>query len=237
MSDIGSVKIFLDSIGYDEKRRASLDIQKGHYPFITISREAGSGGHSLAQAIIKEIEKEEGDLFQGWQMFDHEICKLISDDPELSVSMRSMLSSECRSEVEDIVSELIIGTTPQVKVIKKMFRIIRTLATFGKVVIVGRASSILTRELPTGIHVRLIASLENRVKRMSQFLKMDEKEAKKLIKEQDKGRARLIGTYFNKKIEDPLLYDVVWNTDTVAIDEIACALVGMVKHKASLMKK
>jgi len=53
-----------------------------------------------------------------------------------------------------------------------------------------------------------------------------------MIKEQDKGRSRLIKNFFNRNIDDPLLYDTLWNTDTVCIEEIARLLVGMIKDKA-----
>jgi len=236
VSDTQRIKTFIETMTYEEKQKALLDVEKGHFPFITISRQAGAGGLTLAKALLGQIEKEKEDpLLRGWHVCGRELCQLVTEDPNVNVLMSTLVSSEYRSQIEDMVSEMIAGTPPQDVVIKKMFRMIRTLATFGKVVLVGRGASILTRRLPLGIHVRLIAPLSTRVNRMMHLLGASEAEAKKTVQEQDKGRARLIDTFFNKNIEDPLLYDVVWNTDTVSIDEIARILVSMVKQKAKLM--
>jgi len=234
MAEIGKLKTFFDAIGYEEKQKERIDPKKGRYPFITISRQTGAGGHRLASAILSQMEERKGlPVFEGWQMCDREICKLIAEDPNLHVSMHSLLSSEYHSVIEDILDQLVAGITSQDVVIKKMFKIIRTLAVFGKVVFVGHAASTLTRQLPLGLHIRLVASEESRVRRMMQLLDLKYDEAKKMTHNQDKARKKLIKNYFNKDINDPLLYDAGFNSDTVAIDDIAKAVLEMVKQKSA----
>ncbi len=234
MPDAGTIKTFVDSMGYDEKYKSSLDMQKGHFPFITISRETGAGGHTLAKALLERMRAEKGlPIFQGWQLCDQEVCQCVAEDKEINVSLQSLLSSEYRSEIEEIVTELMTGASSQDKIVKKIFEIIRTLASYGKVILVEHGSTFVTRELHYGIHVRLVASMPSKIKRMQKLLGISEAEAKSTIKQQDKGRARLVSTFFNQKIDDPLHYDVIWNTDTVSIDAIAQALMIMIKQKAA----
>ena len=93
MSEVTTIKTFIDTISYKEKIAKRTDLTKGLYPFVTISRQTGAGGNRLAKAIVKEMEQLPNDpLFQGWQILDREICERLVADPELKVSMESLLS-------------------------------------------------------------------------------------------------------------------------------------------------
>jgi cytidylate kinase len=132
-----------------------------------------------------------------------------------------------------MLSQLIHGGSSQDLVVKKMFHLMRTFALHGKVIFVGRGSTFLTRDLPLGIHVRLEAPMELRVKRMMSALGLDAKKTREAIDAKDKAKAGLVKIFFNKDIRDPLLYDVLWNTDRVSIDEIAKLLIEMIRDKAA----
>jgi cytidylate kinase len=114
-----------------------------------------------------------------------------------------------------------------------MFHLMRAFAIHGKVIFVGRGAPFLTRDLPLGIHVRLEASMESRVRRMMPEFGPDPKKVRKVIEEKDKAKAELVKTFFCKNIHDPLLHDIVWNTDRVPIPEIAKLLVEMIRDKAA----
>ncbi|MBI3317079.1 MAG: cytidylate kinase-like family protein [Candidatus Omnitrophica bacterium] len=227
------MKSFLETVCYEEKKaECRCDIHKGQNPFITISRPAGAGGHSLAGALLTEIHRQKSAEFQAWQMCDQEICKMLCNEPGLSLVVQNWLNKEYHSQIEDILEELIVGTSPQDKVIKRMFVILRRLASFGKVILVDHGANFVTQGMPLGIHIRLVASLESRIRRMMQVANLNEKNAKQFITEQDKSREALVRNFFNKDIKDPLNYDVVWNTDGVSISEIAKRTVEMMKQKA-----
>ena len=234
VGELEKVRAFIESIHYEEKRGKGLDLKNGRFPFVTISRQAGAGGNSLANAVLEELGARKEDSFQGWQRFNQELCRKIAEEPGLKVPLDSLLKFECRSQVEDMMEEIIVGSTPQDAVNKKIFQLIRTLAAFGKVIIVGRGGVCLTRALPLGIHLRLVAPLEARIKRMADLLSLHEKKAKELVLEQDKSRARLMKYYCNKNIDDPLLYDAVWNTGTVPLDRIARSIVMLIEKKSCL---
>ena len=57
--------------------------------------------------------------------------------------------------------------------------------------------------------------------------------AKEAGEEKDKAKAELVKTFFHKDIRDPLLYDMVWNTERVPIGEIAKLLIQMIRDKAA----
>ena len=237
MSEIEKLRSFIDCVQYREKQLHTIDPKKGRFPFITISRETGAGAHNLADKILELIALEKNNpILEGWQICDQEICHQISQDPKLKVSLESLLVTEYRSPTEDLISQFITGESGQEKVLKKMFRLIRDLALFGKSIIIGRGAVCLTRDLPYGIHVRLVASIESRIDLMVKFHKRNEKWARETILEQDKAKAALTKTFFHRDIDDPLLYDSIWNTDHVTIDEIARVVIDTIKKKALLMK-
>ncbi len=234
MSEIQKLVSFIDSLHYREKDGPPIDPQKGCYPFVTISRQAGAGGHALASALMEKIQALHSEpLFQGWQLCNQDLFQQISRDPALGKVFESLRTLEYHSQAEDMINQFICGGTSQDLVVKTMFRLMRTFALHGKVVFVGRGSTLLTQDLPQGIHVRLEASMESRVDRMMRGLNLDAKKARKLIEDQDKAKAELVNTFFSRDVRDPLLYDVLWNTSRVSVEEIAKILTGMIRDKAA----
>ncbi|OQA57180.1 MAG: cytidylate kinase [Candidatus Omnitrophica bacterium ADurb.Bin277] len=237
MGEIEKLKSFVDSFQYREKYLAAIDPKNGRYPFITISRDTGAGGHNLADAVMALIDQEKKDpLFQDWQICDQEICSRLARDSRLKVSRESLIVTEYRSATEDVLSQLLTGEASQEKIARRMFAMMRDLAVYGKSIIIGRGATCLTRNLSYGIHIRLVASLPSRISLMMKAHGKDEKWAREKIREQDRAKAAFVKNFFHKDIHDPLLYDAIWNTDRIGIDEIARILVSWIKNKAALPK-
>lgn len=235
MGEIEKIRAFLETLEYSEVKCGRHCIQRGLRPFVTISRETGAGGRSLAEHLMKALNKHDKiPAFQGWARFDQELCQMLENDPGLRVSLQSLLHREYRPEMDAMMAELIAGDSPQDKIIHKMFENERVLAGLGKVILVGWGSSCVTRNMPFGVHVRLVAPLGVRVRRIREVLRLDEKKAQQLIEEQDKSRALLVKHYFNRNIQDPLLYDIVWNTERTPIQHAAEVLVEIIRQKSAM---
>jgi len=215
------------------RNREDVQLEPTGLPFITISRQAGAGGHMLARKILRLMDKQlDEEWAKGWEMFDHQLCLLVAQDPKLKSSFESLLAEEYRPESFVMLSEMIAGESRQHISNKKVFEIIRILAMLGKVVVVGRAASFITRDLGTGIHVRLVAPEPHRIRNMREFLYDDDASARAGVRKQDRDRARLVHDYFNADISDPLNYDATWNTAQISLDDIAAAIVQMLARKA-----
>ena len=91
----------------------------------------------------------------------------------------------------------------------------------------------MTRGLGPSVSVRLVAPEEARVKHMMELNNLSEKKAIETIDRHDSGRARMLKRHFRVDINDPLLYDAVWNTGEVSMDEIASATVAMLEARAA----
>ncbi len=231
MTSAVDIQRFLDAMS-EVERSWTQGATRGSLPFITISRQSGAGGHSLSDTLIRLMEQEKDkELFQGWQIFDQRLCEILAQDSKLEVSMQSLLSEEYRSQIQEFVLGLFGRQSDQYLVAKKMFETIRSLATVGKVIIVGRGGSQVTRKLELGVHVRLAAPETLRIQHMMKRLHQSEEEARRMVHKQDEDRARLLKSHFQVNIDDPLLYDVTWNTGTVAFDAVAEAIVVLVKQR------
>ena len=204
------------------------------YPYVTISRQAGAGGKTLAQALLLKIElKSYADPYRGWKIFDREIADLLHEDKELARSTGSLLGEEYHSEVEEFFKGLLGGPSDQYRLEKTTFDLVRTLASIGKVILVGRAGASVTAKLPGGIRVRLVAPIDWRVRNMMSLMSINEHEAEALAKQQDHGRARLARDFFDHDVDDPGLYDVVIDTSETPIEDAASRVYDLVVAASS----
>lgn len=214
------------------QRQAPEGAREGTQPFVTLSRQAGVGASAAASAILRALEREAGDpVLRGWRVFDRKLCEIVAADPKLTVRLDSLVNEEFRGAFEDYARQFVADASSQAKILRRMFQTIHAAASAGRAVIVGRGGACLTRDLPLGVHVRLVASRESRLRVVMRRTGAVRREAEKTLAAQDLSRARLVKTYFGRDIDDPLLYDAVFNADAMPLDAIAAVVVAMVKEK------
>lgn len=202
-------------------------------PFVTISREAGAGGHILAYVLATDFLKQHGDpLFDNWQVCDKERCAILAADPDLKDILESILQERCTTEFKKFIETLVAGRDTQYAAYKKIFQLVHGMAAVGKVIIVGRAGACVARELPCGIHIRLVAPEAQRVQWIRRRFRLTESEARAGIRRQDRARRKLVKVFFDRDVDDPLLYDAVWNTASARMHEIAAAIITLIRMRA-----
>lgn len=221
-----------------EERRDFEDLPDLGFPFVTISRQAGAGGHLLSYVILTEFLKhKESSLFEGWHVFDKDLCEVVAQDPKLQGTMEILVAEKYRSEFRDFVESLFTGQSKQYMLYKTTFKVVRMLAMIGKVIIVGRGSALVTADLPQGIHLRLVAPRANRIIWMMKRFKMSKDDASKAVDKQDSDRKKLIKLFFHRDIEDPLLYDAVWNTGKVGLEVITRTTIDLIQDRVKGREK
>lgn len=99
------------------------------------------------------------------------------------------------------------------------------LAERGNVILIGRGAAVITRNLNYAFQVRLVGSIERRVKRIQEANQLSAVAARDLVNREDVGRRRYLRKYFNEDIDNPLLYHLVLNTDLISYDE-ATRIIG-----------
>jgi cytidylate kinase len=186
---------------------------------VTISRETGSGGNSVAERLIENLKRSDRKAICPWTLFDKNLVEKVLEDHQLPGRLAKFFPEDRQTELEDIIDE-VFGLRPASwTMVEQTSETILKLAALGKVVIIGRAANIVTQKLADVLRVRLIGSLETRARRLSEVRGMTRKSALDLIHKEDVGRRRYVKKYFGANIDDPLLYPLVLNTDTVTIEE------------------
>lgn len=214
------------------KKRKGTEEDLGTLPFVTISRQAGSGSRELAEEIVRQMcgTPLTHEDFE-WEIFDQELCQMIADDTKLEDSLHALLTEEYHSDLHEVISDLVSGTARQYRTYKSIFGIVRALGLLGNSIIIGRGGAHVCKDMPLGVHIRLVGSEEKRVEKLAKMMKLDHDTALKKVRELEKGRAHLIRDFFDRDINDPVNYNAVFNIDILSVPEIAGLIVEMLNQR------
>jgi cytidylate kinase len=98
---------------------------------------------------------------------------------------------------------------------------IEHMAAAGKVVIVAHAASYALGEKPDVLRVLVTASPATRAKRLGESESLDESASAKAVKDSDAARRDYLKRFYGVADESPTHYDLVLNTDKLAVDQAA----------------
>ncbi|MBA4418530.1 MAG: hypothetical protein C0392_11580 [Syntrophus sp. (in: bacteria)] len=193
-------------------------------PAITISRAEGAGGLTVASDLADYLQTHTVS-HEVWTVFSQHLVAKVLEEHNLHKRVGDFMKEGHKGMLTDAFEEF-LGLHPSTwTLVEKTNATILRLAQIGNVILVGRGGNIVTMELPTVFHVRLVGSLEKRIEQAQKVLGLDQKSAINYIKKKDAGRRRYLKDNFDKDIDDPLLYHIIINTDLVRYDE-AARLIG-----------
>ncbi len=204
----------------------SKDINRIHErqkpgPCITISREAGAGADLVSEYLAEYLQQFNDDSSAPWTVFDKNLIEKVIEDHNLPKKLSQYFVEDKLSEIKSTVNE-ILGLHPHAWVlISKTSNTILQLAQIGNCIIIGRAGNIITGKLRNSFHVKLIAPIEPKIKRIMEKYNLTGKEALEFIKKEDLARKNYLKKYFNKDSEDLSLYNIVINTGLVGYKKSA----------------
>jgi cytidylate kinase len=173
---------------------------------ITISRQLGSLGDEVAQAIGKRL---------GFRVISRELINQAAircGEPEVALAV-----------IDDLG---LLGIHPSLQArrafLSSMERVLQELAGDGEVVIIGRAGQVILRGLPDILHVKIIAPTGLRAERLARQLGIELKAAEAQIEASDRSRRNFLRRYYQARWDDPELYDLIINTARLDPDQAAC---------------
>ena len=180
-------------------------------PYVAVSRLSGAGGGAFARRLGEALY---------WPVLDGEIVDLIADTFELDGAMLHLLDEAKANWVREVLGDLMPHQVINLDTyVHHLGKVIRLVGLHGNVVLVGRAAHLfLPRD--RGIAVRLVATEEERVRRVSNRDGVNAADAQKHIDEVDHRRAHFMEHYFGHSVDDPMLYDLVLNRSTLSDDEL-----------------
>ena len=187
---------------------------------ITISREYGSGGRYIGKLLAEKL---------GVNIYDKEFVDMIAK--------RTGLSQEFIKETEDKRSNLDFGNgigeirDNNDELFVEESKLINELAEKESCIIVGRCSDYVLKNNKNAIRIFIYSSMENKIKRVTAYYKIKEKDAEKEIKRINKLRANHYKYYTNGEWGKAENYDLYINSDFLGVEKTVDYLYGLIKEK------
>lgn len=202
---------------------------------ITISRQYGSGARDVARLLCERL---------GYRYFDRTLMAQLGE--ELGVAPEQIVDlAEHRHQVQGLLERVFAAaidpfgdpsawTLPaqreaQQRISAVTFQsLVLAAHELGNVVIMGRGAQVVLRGAPDVLHIRLVAPVEQRVRRVQWREGLDIDLARARVAERDEAAIDYVRRYYHADVDDPLLYDLVLNMHTLApagaVDLIVAAL-------------
>jgi cytidylate kinase len=191
---------------------------------VTISREAGSRGTSIAKRAGEKL---------GWQIYTQEMLEYIAQEATVRDEIIGNLPPAGLRWVEEQLERLQSNRSVHGNAaLFEIARVILALGASGEVLLIGRGAGCI---LPRGstLHVRIVAPLEDRIAYMSQWQRLTREEAAEQVKLRDRRRAEYLRTHFEHNSSDIYQYDLVLNSTLLGEDLSAELLLRAARAKSA----
>jgi len=198
-------------------------------PFITISREPGSGGAPIAKAVAEKL---------GFELVDKQLIEEIATSTKKRREIIKQIDEKARTSIEDIVHSILNKEyVDDIQYTEELFKVILAYACKGKTVILGRGGNFVT-PFARGLHVSITAPYKTRVKRAMDYEGFTRIQAKEIIAKVEKERKDFVRQYLKKDSKKANSYDLVLNTTYFLVDEASDVIIeafyrkfaGNIKH-------
>ncbi len=226
-----------------EKATAYLDVQfrrtdSGRRiaigPFVTLSRESGTGGSALAEEIGRRLNRLQTVDKPAWTTFDRNLVARMLEDQHLSSTLERFLPEDKVSEIDASVGE-IVGLHPSIwTLVHQTNSLMRRLAGLGNVILVGRGSNLATAGTAHGLHLRLIAPPDQRDEYTAREQGLSLDQAHAYNRKTDHARRDYVRSFFDADIDDPSSYDLIVNMAHFTIDTAADLVVSVLRSRGEI---
>lgn len=171
---------------------------------ISISREVGSLGNEIAEAVTKKL---------GYELIEKsQISEALSEHGFMASDVDKL--DEKKPSIWQIL-------TKQKNIFDHLIRsTVYDFAARDNVVIVGRGAQIILKGVPGTLHVRITAPYDTRVHRIMEQMEYEYLNAERLIRLSDRDSSGYIRTYFDADWDDSTLYDLVINTRNLSLNTV-----------------
>jgi cytidylate kinase len=195
-------------------------------PTITISREFGCEAYPMAERLRELLEKKTG---ESWMIMDKGLLEAVARNHNLSKNLLLSLGEKSRF-LDDFMSTF----SPNWKSDKDYFHLlakqIMVFASQGKMIIVGRGSSIVTQSLKNCFHFRIFASMKFKTNSIAKRLNISITEAEEMVVKRQKQRDNFIKDFLDRDARDMSYYHLIFNNNKNSPEKMAGTIVEYVLH-------
>jgi len=182
-------------------------------PIITISREMGTGAYGIAKELAKKLKYT---LVDG--------PKLAACAAEYGLPLEMLQAVDEKPPSYNTVEDRARAAS-----LNSIELILLDLAKKGNVILYGRGGQDLVQGCGNVLRLRFVADFEERVERFAEREWIDPDLAQELIRRSDHQRGGFIHFYFDRDWNDPLGYDLTFNTSRLSSSAIVDIVVAAVK--------
>lgn len=185
---------------------------------ITISRECGSGGHTIGEKIAKDL---------GIPIYDREIIEMTAKESGLTTEFVKESNERITNSILFNIANSMtyanhVFSSGTVSMVDKVFfiqcDIIKKLAADGPCVIVGRCADYILEEEENVMKFYIWASIENRIRRAKEVYGDSHTKAGENILKIDKKRSSYYKYHSGKKWGHYINYDGILRSDLFGIE-------------------
>jgi cytidylate kinase len=186
---------------------------------ITIARQIGSLGNEIAADVAQRLsytlvdQAKLQEAAEAYGMLKSELEEVHEKRPTLVTRYLTMRHRAYLDMIQTIIYQY---------------------ARADDVVILGRGATVLLSDVPSALHVNMFASFERRVEVVMAREGIARPLAEQIVRENDQDRAGYMRYLFDRDWMDPLLYDVMINTNVVT-REHAYELIVEAAHAKELL--
>lgn len=198
-------------------------------PFVTISHQAGIDMTGLVPALVDRLNAglRSEPRWSGWE---RELIERAADDHQLSSRLIETITDKDHSVLRQMFEGLSQSDRPPLSeeaIYRRVATTIRAVADLGRAVMVGLGSVYVTRDKPMGLHVGLVAPLEQRARYMAERDGVDEHDGRDRVVEIDHNRQSFYRQHFPLAPTGADLFHVTFNIAEVPVDAIGEAVADL----------
>ncbi len=189
---------------------------------ISIGREFGSGGHTVAEMLAEKFNIP---------LYDEQLITEIAEKMGLS---KEVIEKHNERPRHKLMSTAVMGGSPSLEesIAKMQFDFLRKKAENGEsFVVVGRCSETVLKEFPALVSIFVLADHECKTERVMEYFSISNEKAQALIEKKDKDRKTYHNYYCTMKWGDSRLYDLCINSSRLGIEKTADFVEAYIKEK------
>ena len=213
-------KIFQNKFFSSKK---SSQQSNGPLPLITISRQMGSGGKSVANLIASYLGKP-------WMVYDHEQVDKIAKNKQLEEKLAHSIDPKKLPLADIIIAKTFGKRFPHLSGYQRhLIRVMTLVGLKGYAIILGRGGNFL---FPHALNIRMICQFDQRITWQMTYEHISRSEAVKRIEESDKERKEFVHSLFNHNHCKAYHYDLAIRTGSdITIEDAANTIIELAKRK------
>lgn len=200
---------------------------------ITLSRQFGAGGRTLAVKVAEKL---------GYQFLDSIIIEEISRKAKVTPSSVKAIEKSGGSFVSNFITGTLsrsymerltgdkIGYLDEQVYIDKLAEVINEFAQKDNFVILGRGSQYILKDFKNAYHILCVASEKDRIRFIQKTYDVSDKKALKAITNGNKCRAKLYSRLNETNYNSSQLYHMVLNMSKVTIEQAVNQICTLVQN-------